>query len=128
MARQGDARTAAEKAADRLVKVTASGRRFSLTGAWAGNDWICNCRGRLNHGDKPDCARCALKRPGMRHWLAQSVRWGEIATREHVDAARAYVSEALFCGVFHGGVDAVGYRLLLETVARERGIPVEKLQ
>lgn len=123
--RRGDARTAAEKAADRLKAAQTSTRRFSLRGAWAGGEWICNCVGRLHHGEAAQCRRCELRRPGMRHWMVQSVRWGTIAVVEHLAAARAYLDAATFSAPFHGGlptlaVDGVdGYRLLVEQVARD---------
>ena len=126
--RKGDTRTAVEKAADRFAEAKLSGRRFTLTGAWAGAVWICNCGGRLNHGDKPMCYRCELRRPGMRHWMAQSVRWGKIANDEHIEAAREYLRRALFFGVFHGGVDAAGFQALLEQVATDYRVPIEVLR
>lgn len=127
LSKSGDARTAAEKAADRFAAAKLSERRFSLTGAWAGSDWICNCRGRLNHGNIALCPRCDLRRPGMRHWMAQSIRWGAVATADHHAAARAYLSTALFCAPFHGGLDAAGYDALLRQVAQDFNVPISVL-
>ena len=60
--------------------------------------------------------------------MAQSVRWGQIANEEHIEAARRYLGRALFSGVFHGGFDAAGYEALLAQVAIDYRIPVEKLR
>ena len=127
MTRQ-DARTAVEKARDKFEEAKLSKRRFVLTGAWAGSDWICNCKGRIHHGDERMCLQCDLRRPGMRHWMAQSLRWGQTAVADHHQAARDYLSHARFCGVFHSPTTAENIDALERQIAIDFHVDVEVLR